>query len=157
MKTNPVIPVQPAALLAGVLFCLCPNGGAQPAAFQGPAGANYEGVETNFPELLAVPPAAVAVIESPLAGPLAGIEPAHHLGVRLFGQWNFASSVPVVTSNCPGGNPHAPPPALASGASSHATLVADLLAGAQDGLFRGVVTGATVVAGHILFAPQPAD
>jgi hypothetical protein len=121
--------------------------------FQGPAGANYAGLQTNFAGVSGAN-VSVAIIEHPLIDPIrTGIEPDNHLGDRLKGQWDFngllAPAWGPPPTRPPADGSCSPPMAIDPGTSDHATLVADVLAGSNTISFIGVAPGALIAAGHI--------
>jgi len=137
-----------APLYHAVLGVALAVGSVSGQSFQGPAGANYAGVVTNFG--VTGTNVGIAIIEHPSSG--VGIKPDHHLGSRLFGQWNFDGLTPPaepLPQTPPLDGCFNPPPAIASGTSDHATLVANLAAGGAFGSYIGVAPGARVVGGHI--------
>src|SRR5437867_2560863 len=70
--------------------------------FQGPAGANYAGVGTNFG--VSGANISIGVIEHPLLDPIrTGIIANNHLGTNLVEQWDFGGRMPPVWG--PGGPP----------------------------------------------------
>lgn len=140
--------------LAAMVFLSAGSGSRQVLAqdFQGPAGANYAGVFTNFVGITGAN-VGIAIIEHPIIAlpPQVGITPSHHLGTNLLGQWNFNGLTPPAepSPSPPMSGCNNPPPVVTSGTSDHATLVADLAAGAAFGSYAGVAPGALVAAAHI--------
>jgi hypothetical protein len=136
------------ALIGALLLASLGAGHALAQDFQGPAGANYADAQANFG--VTGGNIWVALVEHPLIDPVrSGIEPNHHLGGRFNGQWDFNGLVAPVWGLAPPPDFSCVPPPGAAGASDHATLVADVLAGTNTGAYLGVAPGVLITAGHI--------